>query len=136
MQTSDLTLPARSAKPRERGLSILIDPGLPTHHFEDVIESAADLIDLVKFGWGTSIITDHLERKIACLKSHSVDYFFGGTLFEKFYQQHKLGAYYAYCKRCGCRYIEISNGTIDLSNEDKARVIADFAPEFRIVSEV
>jgi phosphosulfolactate synthase len=117
-------------------LSILIDPGLPTHHFEDVIESSASLIDLVKFGWGTSVITDHLERKIACLQRHGVDYFFGGTLFEKFYQQHKLDAYYAYCRRYGCRYVEISNGTIGLSNDEKAQVIADFASEFRVLSEV
>ena len=136
MQATGLKLPERSVKPRERGLSILIDPGLPTHHFEDVIESAAGMIDLVKFGWGTSVITDHLERKIDCLQRHNVDYFFGGTLFEKFYQQRKIGAYYTYCARYGCRYVEISNGTIDLSNEEKARVIADFASEFRVVSEV
>ena len=130
MQVTGLTLPERSVKPRARGMSILIDPGLPTQYFEDVIESAAPLIDLVKFGWGTSVITDQLERKIGSLQRHGVDYFFGGTLFEKFYQQHKLGAYYAYCQRFGCRYVEISNGTIDLSNQDKARVIADFARTF------
>jgi len=136
MQVTGLTLPERSVKPRARGMSILIDPGLPTQYFEDVIESAAPLIDLVKFGWGTSVITDQLERKIGSLQRHGVDYFFGGTLFEKFYQQHKLGAYYAYCQRFGCRYVEISNGTIDLSNQDKARVIADFAADFRVLSEV
>ena len=136
MQATGLRLPARSVKPRERGWSILIDPGLSTHHFEDVIESAAGMIDLVKFGWGTSVITDHLERKIDCLQRHGVDYFFGGTLFEKFYQQRMIGAYYTYCARYGCRYVEISNGTIDLSNAEKARVIADFASEFHVLSEV
>ena len=136
MQRTGLTLPERTAKPRTRGLTVLIDPGVPARQFEDVVESAEGIIDLVKFGWGTSVVSDHLERKIACLQRHNVDYFFGGTLFEKFYRQRKLGAFYEYCKRHACRYMEISNGTIDLSNEDKASVIADFAGEFRVLSEV
>ena len=57
MQVTGLTLPERSVKPRARGMTILIDPGLPTHYFQDVVESAAPHIDLVKFGWGTSVIT-------------------------------------------------------------------------------
>jgi phosphosulfolactate synthase len=90
----------------------------------------------VKFGWGTSVITPNLDAKIACLRRHGVDYFFGGTLFEKFYRQRRLGAFVQHCRAHGCRYVEISNGTIDLTNEDKASVIRDFAGEFRVLSEV
>ena len=136
MHASNLHLPERTIKPREQGLTLVIDPGLPTRYFQDAIESSSAYIDLVKFGWGTSIVSDQLEKKIACLQEHEIDFFFGGTLFEKFYQQRKLSAYYEFCKRFDCRYIEISNGTIDLTNEDKARVIADFASDFRVISEV
>jgi len=136
MQPTGLILPARTSKPRAAGLTILIDPGVPARQFEDAIESADAIIDLVKFGWGTSVVSDHLERKIACLRDHSIGYFFGGTLFEKFYQQHKLPAYFDYLMRHGCEYVEISNGTIDLPNEEKARVIADFAQDFQVFSEV
>ncbi len=136
MQQTGLILPIRSAKPRTHGLTILIDSGLPARQFEDAIESAEAIVDLVKFGWGTSIVSDHLERKIACLREHRIGYFFGGTLFEKFYQQHKVGDYYDYCMRHGCEYVEISNGTIDLPNEEKARVITDFARDFQVLSEV
>lgn len=131
-----LTLPAHLGKPRARGLTLVIDPGLPVHYFEDVIESARTYIDLVKFGWGTAIVTERLDEKIACLRRNDIGYFFGGTLFEKFYRQRKIGAYVSFCKQYECRYVEISNGTIDLSNEDKARVIADFASEFSVFSEV
>lgn len=136
MQVTDLVLPARTAKPRARGLTIVIDTGLPAHYFQDAVESASRYIDLVKFGWGTSVISDQLEQKIACLQQHDIGYFFGGTLFEKFYSQRKISAYVAYCQRFACRYIEISNGTIALTNADKARVIADFAREFTVLSEV
>ena len=136
MNTTALIFPARSVKPRTRGLSIFIDNGLPTHYFEDVVESAEQYIDMVKFGWGTSVVSDHLERKIACLQRCGVDYFFGGTLFEKFYSQRQLVAFVEYCRRYSCRYVEISNGTIQLSNTDKARVITDLSREFLVISEV
>jgi phosphosulfolactate synthase len=136
MQSTDLILPTRSTKPRTHGWTILIDPGVPVRQFEDAIESADALVDLVKFGWGTSVVSDHLARKIACLQEHRIGYFFGGTLFEKFYQQRKLPAYYDYCMRHGCEYVEISNGTIDLPNEEKARVITNLARDFQVLSEV
>jgi phosphosulfolactate synthase len=136
MQVTDLVLPVRTAKPRARGLTIVIDSGLPAHYFQDAVESSGQLIDLVKFGWGTSVISDRLEEKIACLQRNGIGYFFGGTLFEKFYSQRKVDAYIAYCRRFACRYVEISNGTIALTNADKARVIADFAGDFTVLSEV
>src|SRR5579883_3394605 len=136
MVPNTLLLPERVVKPRARGLTILIDSGVPIRYFQDVIESNGAYIDLVKFGWGTSLVTDRLAEKVACLQRNNVDYFFVGTLFEKFYHQRKLDDYYDYCKRYGCRYVEISNGTIDLPNSDKARVIADFAEEFTVLSEV
>jgi phosphosulfolactate synthase len=131
-----LALPERTVKPRQRGLTILIDNGAPVGYFCDVIESAESLVDLVKFGWGTSLVSPRLAEKLQCLRNHGVDYFFGGTLFEKFYLQGALDAYYGYCREYGCRYVEISNGTIDLSNRDKARLIREFAREFRVLSEV
>ncbi len=136
MNASTLVLPERASKPRDRGLTIVLDGGIPPRLFEDYIESAASTIDLVKFGWGTSIVTDALERKIDCLREHHIDYFFGGTLFEKFLSQGQLDAYMLYCHLHGCRYVEISNGTITLENEEKARYIADFAREFKVLSEV
>jgi len=136
MNASSFNLPERTLKPRERGLAVLIDTGLPTRYFQDVIESSSAYIDLVKFGWGTSVVSENLEQKIACLQEHDVAFFFGGTLFEKFYQQHKVSAYYDFCMRYGCEYVEISNGTIDLPNSEKAKVIRDFAGEFKVISEV
>ncbi len=136
MPSSALTLPERPAKPRRSGLTLVIDNGIPLGHFEDVVESMGTLIDFIKFGWGTSLVSPMLEKKIACLRDHEVEYFFGGTLFEKFLSQHVLDDYRAYCQRYGCHYVEISNGTIDLSNEEKARLIKDFAYDFHVLSEV
>ncbi|MGC8489646.1 MAG: phosphosulfolactate synthase, partial [Clostridia bacterium] len=131
-----LNLPARSAKPRETGLTILIDPGAPTRYFTDVIHSSAELVDLVKFGWGTALVTADLDEKIDCLNDLGIGYFFGGTLFERCYQEHRVDEYVHYCEDKGCRYVEVSNGTINLSNHDKARMIRELAPHFTVLSEV
>ncbi|MBT2659549.1 phosphosulfolactate synthase [Bacillus sp. ISL-45] len=136
MKHFGLKLPARQEKPRTRGLTILIDNGLPCNYFKDTIKGAGHYIDFVKFGWGTSIVSLNLEEKMTCLKENDVDYFFGGTLFEKFLSQNKLDDFYRYCKMYDCRYIEISNGTLPITNREKAGYISDFAGEFNIFSEV
>ena len=90
----ELSLPPRKRKPRASGLTVVIDNGAPTGYFEDVVASASDHIDMIKFGWGTALVTADLERKIACLRAHEVEYFFGGTLFEKYYSQGKVDAFH------------------------------------------
>jgi len=136
MKNELLDLPQRPNKPRTNGITILIDNGVPLSLFKDTISHSTDFIDFVKFGWGTSIVTRCLEEKIACLREQEIQYFFGGTLFEKFYSQGKIETYYEYCKHHHCQYIEISNGTISLTNRDKANFIREFSREFRVLSEV
>ncbi|MDT8859890.1 phosphosulfolactate synthase [Alkalihalobacillus sp. MEB130] len=133
---SGLSLPERQLKPRKKGLTILIDNGISLQVFKDTISSSSELVDFVKFGWGTSLITKQLQQKIDCLLDHDVQFFFGGTLFEKFLSQNKLEQFYRYCKLYNCQYIEISNGTIDISNREKASYISDFSSDFQVFSEV
>jgi phosphosulfolactate synthase len=92
MNATTLTLPARATKPRIRGLTIVLDNGLPPRYFQDLVDGARSLIDAVKFGWGTSVVSDSLGQKIACLRECGIDYYFGGTLFEKFVSQHQIEA--------------------------------------------
>lgn len=136
MENFSLSLPSREAKPRPAGWTVLIDNGVPLRHFEDVIESGADYIDIVKFGWGTSVVTKFLQEKTEYLKRNGIGYYFGGTLFEKYVVQDKADNFYQLCRDYGCSYVEISNGTIAMSNKDKARYITDFSHEFTVLSEV
>lgn len=131
-----LSLPKRQLKPRKYGISVLIDNGIPLDFFKDTISSAGEFIDFVKFGWGTSIITNTLDEKIAFLHENGVEFFFGGTLFEKFLSQGKVDEFHRYNRNYGANYIEISNGTFEISNKEKAGFIADFSKEFRVFSEV
>ncbi|MGW4369363.1 phosphosulfolactate synthase [Nocardia takedensis] len=134
--THPLTLPDRASKPRTRGLTMVLDGGLPIRYFEDLIHSAADHIDLVKFGWGTALATAHLRGKVEILDAAGIKFMFGGTLFEKYVQQGKFDAYRALCLEYECPCVEVSNGTIDIPTEDKAEYINKLAAEFEVLAEV
>jgi phosphosulfolactate synthase len=134
--TSGLDLPARVSKPRAYGLTMMIDNGLPPGYFADIVDSAPELIDLVKFGWGTSIVTTTLDRKIACLRRAGIPYSFGGTLFEKFAAQGRFEDYLQWCHSWDCPYVEISDGTIEMSAADRAHYVSRAAQDFIVVSEV
>ena len=133
---SALDLPFRPAKPRATGITMVIDNGLPTGSFRDHVASTAELIDVVKFGWGTVVATPDIGTKIAVLEEHGIDFFFGGTLFEKHVLQDRFDDYQAFCRGWGCRVVEVSNGTVALSNEEKASYVAKLAGEFSVLSEV
>ena len=79
MSQSFLALPDRSAKPRKTGLTVLIDSGQPIGRFSDFIQSHAAMIDMVKFGWGTALVTPLLEKKLDVLIGAGIPFFFGGT---------------------------------------------------------
>lgn len=131
-----LTLPRRAAKPRTAGLTMVIDGGVPAGLFADQIELGAEYIDYVKFGWGTSLVTNCLREKISVLDSHGIGYYFGGTLFEKFVLQGRFEDFRQFCVEYGCEYVEVSNGTITMSNQEKASYIRKLADDFSIISEV
>jgi phosphosulfolactate synthase len=93
-------------------------------------------MDYVKFGWGTSVVTNCLREKIAVLDSHGIEFYFGGTLFEKYVLQGRFEEYRSFCEEYSCRHIEVSNGTIVMPNAEKAGYIRKLAGDFTIVSEV
>ncbi len=131
-----LRLPERPAKPRSTGLTMIIDKGLPLGQFRDLIESHGDLIDFVKFGWGTSVVTKDFPTKVAVLAERGVDFYLGGTLFEKYVLQDRFDAFRELCATLGCPFVEVSNGTIDITNDDKADYVKRLSDDFRVISEV
>ena len=77
-------LPTRTVKPRNTGLTMVMDKGLSLRQVEEVIEICSDYIDIVKLGWATSYVTPNLQEKIDLYKSAGIPVYLGGTLFEAF----------------------------------------------------
>lgn len=115
---------------------MVIDSGLATSHFRDIMASFGELIDVVKFGWGTCLVTPDIEEKSAAAADNGVDFYFGGTLFEKFLQRDRVDEWYKLCFDSGASTVEISNGSVELTNAEKARYVRRFSDEFRVLSEV
>jgi phosphosulfolactate synthase len=136
MNSTGLNLPQHAPKPRTSGLTMVIDGGVPLGLFTDLVELGAEYTDYVKFGWGTSVVTGCLREKIAVLDAHGIEFYFGGTLFEKFVLQDRFEDFRRFCDEYSCHHIEVSNGTIELSNAAKAGYIRKLAPDFTVVSEV
>jgi phosphosulfolactate synthase len=119
---------------RDGGLTHVLDKGLGPRGWEDVLETSGDYIDIVKLGWGTSYVTKSLERKLDILKGKRV--VIGGTFFEVVYAKGKLDEYKQWLTSLGLDHVEISDGTVDIPRERKLELIADFARDFTVLSEV
>jgi phosphosulfolactate synthase len=100
------------------------------------MSSAAEYIDMVKFGWGTTVVTHDLPAKIDVLGAHDIGWYFGGTLFEKFVLQGRFDDFRGFCLEYSCRRVEVSNGTIPMPNSEKASYVRKLADDFTVVSEV
>jgi phosphosulfolactate synthase len=129
-------LPSRATKPRSTGLTMVIDGGIPLGMFTDIVSSTPEYIDFVKFGWGTAVVTGGIRQKIDVLRAHDIGFYFGGTLFEKYVMQERFDDYKRFCVEHGCGHVEVSNGTITMSNAEKASYIRKLAGDFTVVSEV
>ncbi len=116
------------------GLTHVIDKGLGPRAWEDVLDVAGDHISIVKLGWGTAYVTNNLERKLEVLRDKPV--VIGGTFFEVVYALGNLDEYKQWLTDLGLTHVEISDGTIDIPRERKLELIAEFARDFTVLSEV
>jgi phosphosulfolactate synthase len=131
-----LNLPARSAKPREGGITHVIDRGLSISEVDGMVEVAGEFIDIVKLGWGTALATANLTPKLDRYRGHEIPVVLGGTLTEIAIAQERLDRLIAWVHELGLRYFEISDGTISLEHERKLELIERLSGEFTVLSEV
>jgi phosphosulfolactate synthase len=119
---------------RHVGLTHVIDKGLGPRAWEDLLDVAGEHISIVKLGWGTAYVTDNLERKLDVLREKPV--VIGGTFFEVCYAKDRLDDYKQWVQQLGLNHVEISDGTIEIPRDRKLELIAEFARDFTVLSEV
>ncbi len=129
-------IPNRPEKPREKGVTMMMDKGLSIREVEDYIETSGHLTDLVKFGFGTSFVTTNLEQKIKLYQEAGIKTYFGGTLFEAFYVRKKVNDYRKLVDKMNMGTIEISDGSIILPHDEKCELIQKFSKDYTVLSEV
>jgi phosphosulfolactate synthase len=131
-----LGVPARPGKPRSVGLTHVIDKGLNLRDIEGLFDTAGQFVDIVKLGWGTSYVTNNLEKKIALYRSFETPVVCGGTLFEAVYARERMDDFKAWLVEYRFSHVEISDGTLDIPRDRKLALISEFAEDFTVLSEV
>jgi phosphosulfolactate synthase len=131
-----LDLPQRPGKPREVGLTHVIDKGLNLRDIEGMFDVGGEFVDIVKLGWGTSYVTNNLEKKIALYRSFETPIVCGGTLFEAVFGRGRLDEFKSWLAEHRFSHVEISDGTLEIPRERKLELIAEFAQDFVVLSEV
>jgi phosphosulfolactate synthase len=133
---SFIELPSRSAKPREQGITHVLDKGLSIAEVDGLIEVAGGSVDIVKLGWGTALATANLKPKLARYAEHGIPVVLGGTLTELALAQDRFDELIDWVQELGLRHFEISDGTIALDHARKLDLIARLAENFKVLSEV
>jgi phosphosulfolactate synthase len=129
-------IPKRSEKPRNKGVTMMMDKGLGLTETEHFIEASEHLTDLVKFGFGTSFVTNKLEEKIKLYKQAGIRPYFGGTLFEAFYARGKFNDYLKLLDKYDLDLAEVSDGSIIIPHDEKCELISKIAKDRTVLSEV
>ena len=129
-------LPSRTEKPRNKGVTLVLDKGFSVRQAEDFCESCSAYTDIVKLGWGTSYVTQNLEDKLAVYANAGIPVYLGGTLFEAYVLRNQLDDYLELLNRFGIEYAEVSNGTIWISDERKLDIIRMMSDQLTVLSEI
>jgi len=136
---SCIQLPSRDIKPRKNGLTMVIDKNLSPAKLEDLLEQCGNSIDLMKLGWGTSVVQDekNIRSKLDTLRKHSILAMPGGTLTELAWHQGVIDNYFTEAAKLGFSCIEVSDGTVNMPHQEKCKLIQKAkCHNFEVVSEV
>jgi phosphosulfolactate synthase len=129
-------IPKRSDKPRNKGITMMMDKGLGLRETEHFIEASAHLTDLVKFGFGTAFVTSQLEEKLKIYRSAGIRPYFGGTLFEAFYARGMFKEFVKMLDKYDLDLAEISDGSIIIPPDEKCKLIHELSQTRTVLSEV
>lgn len=129
-------LPDRTLKPRQSGLTMVMDKGLSLREVEDFISTSAEYTDIIKLGWATSFVTPNLKEKLAIYRNAGLPVYFGGTLFEAFVVRNQFEEYRKLLDKYNMDYAEVSDGSIDMTQDDKCEYIRRLANQVTVLSEV
>ncbi len=136
MNYSLTQIPERDLKPRNNGLTMVMDKGLSIRQVEDFLDINADHVDVVKLGWATSYVTPKLPEKLQIYKDANIPVYFGGTLFEAFVIRNQFEDYMRTLDKFGITYAEVSDGSMDMDQDTKCGYISRLAQNYTVLSEV
>tara|TARA_B110000438_G_scaffold104439_1_gene103077 strand:+ start:1594 stop:2349 length:756 start_codon:yes stop_codon:yes gene_type:complete len=129
-------LPDRPIKPRNEGLTMIMDKGLSLNEAENMVVLKSELTDIVKLGFGTSLLTRYIERKINLYHEAGIMVYTGGTLFEAFIVRNQFDDYCRLMDKLKLEMVEVSDGSMDLEHDEKCEYIRKLSKNYKVISEI
>ena len=132
-------LGGRLHKPRDHGLTMVLDKGLGYLETRDLLELAAAHIDIYKLTFGTSACYSMkvLREKIGLIRSYGVDVCPGGTMLEVAVYQGAMEKFIERARLLGFSLLEVSDGVVPMSiAQRQACIRAARAAGMHVVTEV
>jgi len=129
-------LPERSAKPRNKGITMVMDKGISLQEAKNFVEVNYNHVDLVKMGFGTSYLIPNLKEKLKVYKDAGIICYLGGTLFEAFVIRGQFDDYRKILDTFEITHAEVSDGSIHLEHEKKCEYISILSQQVIVLSEV
>lgn len=131
-----LPLPERQRKPRDAGLTHVIDTGLTTAEVDGMLRQSGAHIDMVRLGWGSAYVTADLEEKLDAYRRHELPVMLGGTLTELAWRYERIDELSVWLHELGIEHVEVSSGVVPIPAADKAALIEHLAADFTVFAEV
>ena len=129
-------IPERTPKPRQYGLTMVMDKGLSLADAENMVSVGAPHIDIVKLGFGTAFVTPNLRQKIEVYQKAGIPVYFGGTLFEAFLIRNQFDDYIKMMQDYAIEHVEVSDGSITIPHAEKCGYIEKLTKFGTVLSEV
>lgn len=129
-------IPERNKKPRDHGITMVMDKGLSINEVRNFLSVCGPHIDIVKLGFGTAYVTPNLREKIKTYQDAGIPLYFGGTLFEAFLIRNQFDDYIAMLQDFNIQHIEVSDGSIIIPHAEKCGYIEKLTKYGTVLSEV
>ena len=129
-------IPERTARPRNNGLTMIMDKGLSINEAHNLISVGEQHIDIIKLGFGTAFVTPNLRAKIEVYQKAGIPVYFGGTLFEAFLIRNAFDEYVSMMKDFQIEHVEVSDGSINIPHAEKCGYIEKLTSFGTVLSEV
>jgi len=129
-------LPNRNPKPRQEGITMVMDKGLSLRETEDFVANCSEYVDIVKLGFGTAYLTPMLEKKLKIYADANIPVYFGGTLLEAFIIRDQFEDYIRLLEKYKLKHAEVSDGSIVIDHKTKVDYIKRLSKYVTVISEV
>ncbi|MFC2100363.1 phosphosulfolactate synthase [Bacteroidota bacterium] len=129
-------IPERPVKPRETGVTMVMDKGLSLREAENFTEKSGQYVDFLKLGFGTSAIMKDVEKKIKVYQEGNMKVYVGGTLFEAYIVRNMFDDYLRLIDNLKLDAVEVSDGSILMDHDAKCEYISMLSKNHTVLSEV